>query len=591
VIARIDRVTVLCLAPAALLAVAGWLDRWVNEDGYIYLRIADNVLAGNGPVFNAGERVEAYTGPLWLAIVSLLGGLTRSFLALEQLVVVLGLLFSVGGLAAAALGGLRIARARGAGTRVAPLGALVVAALPPFWDYATSGLETGLAVGWLGASFLVLTRWIAPGTGPRGAVPAAVLIGLGPLVRPDLAVFAFAFGLALVALARPTVGGALRLGVAAVALPVAYQVFRMGYFGTLVPNTAIAKEASSAFWSRGADYAVNAVAPYALWFPVLGLLALLGAQLRRAPDRRVLILSLAPIAAAAVHTFYVVRLGGDYMHARMLLPSILGLLLPVMVVALPPGRWALAPVALVAAWALVCAIGLRAPADPASPPAAQRFLDQRRKREPPPGHSHFVTLADYDPVPFSQPYVGRQLRRLARRDPGSVVFEFVRDRATLEGRSLPVRRPVAVPGLRSREPWRGGTVAYTGSIGRVGYAAGERVWLVDRLGLADPVASRLRLEGRRRGLAGHEKSLPVPWFLARVAVGGSLPRAARRVTTEREVGAARRALRCGGLRDVLAGATARLSVGRFLDNVGLAWRERSLRIPADPVAAERELCD
>jgi len=212
VIARIDRVTVLCLAPAALLAVAGWLDRWVNEDGYIYLRIADNVLAGNGPVFNAGERVEAYTGALWLAIVSLLGGLTRSFLALEQLMVVLGLLFSVGGLAAAALGGLRIARARGAGTRVAPLGALVVAALPPFWDYATSGLETGLAVGWLGASFLVLTRWIAPGTGPRGAVPAAVLIGLGPLVRPDLAVFAFAFGLALVALARPTVGGALRLG-------------------------------------------------------------------------------------------------------------------------------------------------------------------------------------------------------------------------------------------------------------------------------------------------------------------------------------------------------------------------------------------
>ena len=44
---------------------------WVSEDAFIILRHVDNFLAGLGPVFNAGERVEGYTSPLWFYIVSL----------------------------------------------------------------------------------------------------------------------------------------------------------------------------------------------------------------------------------------------------------------------------------------------------------------------------------------------------------------------------------------------------------------------------------------------------------------------------------------------------------------------------------------
>ncbi len=588
---RLDRVALLCLIPAALLAVAGWLGRWVNEDGYIYLRIADNVLAGNGPVFNAGERVEAYTGPLWLAILSVTGGLARSVVSLEHQAVILGLLFSVGGLAAATLAGLRLARARGGAGRVAPLGALVVAALPPFWDYATSGLETGLVVAWMGTTFLALTRWALPGGTPRRAWLTALLIGLGPLVRPDLAIFSAAFGLALVLLARVGVGGALRLALAAVALPLAYQVFRMGYFASLLPNTALAKEAGSAFWSRGAAYLANTLFPYALWLPLLALLGLLGLQLRGVRERSVLVPAVAPVAAALLHALYVVRLGGDYMHARMLLPSVLGLLLPVAVVPLPRGRWAaVAPVVIVAGWALVCAIGLRAPSSPASPPGDQRFLDQHRKRTPPPGHSNFVTLADYNPVPYSQPYVGRALRALSQGGRGALVVAFVRRDVVIEGHRFPVRAPQAIPGVRPRPPRQHQVVAYTGSIGRVGYAAGDGVRIVDRLGLADPIGARLRLTGRRHGLAGHEKSLPVPWFLARYAPAAPRRDGARGLASERQVAAARRALACPPLRDVIAGVSRPLSAGRFLKNIGVAWRERSLRVAPDPVEAERELC-
>ena len=58
---------------------------------------------------------------------------------------------------------------------------------------------------------------------------------------------------------------------------------------------------------------------------------------------------------------------------------------------------------------------LRAPHDAAKSPSATRFLDQRRKRTPPPGHSHFVTLADYRPQPFSQPWIGERLKAMAAK--------------------------------------------------------------------------------------------------------------------------------------------------------------------------------
>jgi arabinofuranosyltransferase len=279
---------------------------------------------------------------------------------------------------------------------------------------------------------------------------------------------------------------------------------------------------------------------------------------------------------------YVIRLGGDYMHARMLLPSIFGVLLPVAVTPLPRGAWALVPVALVGGWAGVCAIALRAPASETKSPQAVRFLDQRRKRKPPPGHSHFVTLDDYEAQPFSQPWVGRRLKAMAATGRGALVSDYRPETVTIEGHPVPVSAPVARPGVRPLPPWQDKAVAFTGSIGRVGYAAGDRVRIVDALGLADPIGGRLRLIGPRHGLAGHEKNLPVEWFLARTAPPspGDTP----------AVAAARRALRCGGLRDVLEATDAPLTLRRFVSNLAVAVSQRSLRIAPDPVAAERELC-
>ena len=54
---------------AALFFAGAWERRWIADDGLIVLRTVRNMLAGNGPVFNAGERVEANTSTLWTFLI------------------------------------------------------------------------------------------------------------------------------------------------------------------------------------------------------------------------------------------------------------------------------------------------------------------------------------------------------------------------------------------------------------------------------------------------------------------------------------------------------------------------------------------
>jgi arabinofuranosyltransferase len=43
---------------------------WISDDGLISLRTVMNVTHGNGLTFNIGERVQTFTHPLWLALLT-----------------------------------------------------------------------------------------------------------------------------------------------------------------------------------------------------------------------------------------------------------------------------------------------------------------------------------------------------------------------------------------------------------------------------------------------------------------------------------------------------------------------------------------
>ena len=43
---------------------------WLNDDAIFTIRTILNWLDGYGPVFNLGERVQAYTHPLWFFLLA-----------------------------------------------------------------------------------------------------------------------------------------------------------------------------------------------------------------------------------------------------------------------------------------------------------------------------------------------------------------------------------------------------------------------------------------------------------------------------------------------------------------------------------------
>ncbi|HVE69371.1 MAG TPA: hypothetical protein VNB64_12400 [Solirubrobacteraceae bacterium] len=552
----------LCALPVLMLVVLAWRRRWLSDDGFINLRIVENLRDGYGPVFNPGERVEAFTSPLWVGLLWV-GELLTPSLDLEPVAILLGVASAALGLAAGTYGAWRVWDRAGRGP-ILPFGAVAVAAVAPVWDYSTAGLDTALAFAWLGLAFLCMTlsldrrRWVAG---------IAVLLGLGPLVRPDLALFALAF-LGLLILRSPGRGlrrAALPLACAA-AIPVAYQLFRMGYFATLVPNTALAKSAGQSSWDRGWAYTWDFVADFWLFVPLLafaGAVAVLVRDLIARGDREAIALVVVTEACALLHVVYVIRLGGDWMHARMLLPDLFALALPVMVVRV---RAALVPaLAAVAVWSGFGLVSLRA-SELQGPYYVEdvriRFVDFVSDSNP-------VRLRDFARAP--QYEGGVRLRDRARAHREVVIATVV----------LPNRSNPTVPARRST---RWPVVAHFHAIGIAGYAAGPRVYIADAFGLADPIGSRLPAIDRRR--AGHEKLMGADWVLGRFAVPGATTPG----TNPARVVAARRAIRCGPLARVDRAVTSRLTWGRFWSNVGEAWRLRWLRIPQDPREAAARWC-
>ena len=546
------------LVPAVLVAYAGFQRRWMSDDAYVYVRTVRQVLAGNGPVFNAGERVESSTGTLWQWLLVAAGAVGVDPVSAAVLG---GLLLTAAGFALAGIGALRTYDGRTA----VPLGALVLLGLPPVWDFATSGLETGLATCWIAGAWLALTA-------RPSALMTSAVIGLGPLVRPDLGIVSVVFLGAQWLLVRPSWRVALAGAGAAGALPAAYELFRAGYYGHLVPLPAVTKEASQSLWGRGFGYLGDFAHPYLLWVPALfvaaAVLSTRGVRLdREGPGERGaarLVPLLAPVVAGVLCWTYVVRVGGDFMHGRMLLPGLLLMLMPVFVV--PATRvGALAAVG-VGVWAVVCAGWLRIPYGGQIGPAGiadERGVYVRHNADPHPVRHTFVG------APHHMEYARKVW---AARHSGAPALLF--------GKEARVAAP-ATPG----SPSMAASYVLLGLNGSVVPLDGAAL---DPIGLAYPVAAHSeRVDG---GRVGHDKRLPAVWLAADRGVREPEPGDLPSWTDPAQVDVARRALRCGALAELNAAAREPLTPDRFLRNVSGAWERTSFRFPNDPVRAERELC-
>jgi arabinofuranosyltransferase len=552
--------TTAAIASAVVVfAVLVYARRWMSDVGLIVVRVAREILDGYGPNFNVFERAEPNTSALWQWFVAIGGLITRADLA--YVAVLLGGVLAVAGFACALDASRRFHRARSGDGAIVPCGALIVLGVFPFWDFATAGLETGLAFFWISASFWLLVT-LPPDASRRRQLGTAVALGLGPLVRPDLALVSGPMLGALWWLLRPRRRRTLVLAAAALAAPLAYTIFRAGYYGTLVPLPALAKSAGSAQWSRGLGFVGHYVVTYQLWVPLVALAGMLAVHLKRgtmtARDR---VLIAVPIVCGLALVVYVARVGGDFMHGRILLVPTWLLVLPAMTV--PLRRWTTPVLVVVAGWALVVAATTRHIEGATG--NWNTDWDERVVYVGFTGHEHPIDPALFVDVP-------------------------------------PVARVIACahdPGLPPLLIWDGNGsmtlldpeidaefVIVAGRLGTAAASVAVDAIVIDLLGLANPLGARITVTAP--GHTGHEKFLPVAWILAEYGhpdVIASMPDEERA-----RVAAARHALTCGDLAELLAAAREPMTASRFWTNLLGAWHRTGVVVPSDPVEAERRFC-
>jgi len=556
-------------APALFLAVAGYQRRWMSDDGFINMRVVQNLLSGHGPVFNQGERIEVATSPLWVYLVAAFKQVFR--VELEYVFIAVGVVCTAGGMVAASCGAVLIARRSGRHLWL-PAGAIVYAALTPAWDFTTSGLDGSLAVAWIGLSVLLLAQAEYRPESP-GAMGAAFVIGLAPLVRPDLTVMGAVLFLALLGLERRRGWRrvALLFGVGA-AVPVLYQLFRMGYYGIIVPNTAIAKEATQWRSDQGYAYLDDFATAFGLGLPLVAALVValtVLVVLVVSGQRRRLVPLVAPLVGGLLHGAYIVAAGGDFMSARLLLPTVFALIAPVSVVAVPLPRLArrwlpamaltTAPVVVIGSWAYICANHYGLPYEGVGP---KGIADERDFYTDIAQHENPVLLDDYKRI---EPYrVAMTGNVLLSRDQKIVCV-------------LPVHGCAAPPPPVSVR-WRvsADVVLAHGNIGVPGAGTPLHLHVADPAGLGDPLAARAFLHAR--GRPGHEKNLRGEWMYARFAEPGAPtppPFDPAKVETARAV------LSCPQWQEIEQAVSEPMSVGRFFKNLFGAFGRTSLRVDTE----------
>ena len=279
----------------------------------------------------------------------------------------------------------------------------------------------------------------------------------------------------------------------------------------------------------------------------------------------------APVAAGLLDALYVARVGGDYMHARLLLPSFFSV---GMAVWSAPKRGTfrrplLLPTAGIVIWSLVCVAALRYPAYTTVQPSG--IANERAFWVAQAGRPNPIDLSDYAGSPLF--LIGLRAR-IASYASG--------DRQELGLGSSPGGALRLLP-ARSALPFHLAIPLYNAGI--AADEAGSRVYVFDSLSVANPIGSHTALVARSR--PGHEKFIGGVWEVARFGSPGlrSAPGISALALAD-----ARRALRCAPLSSYLRAITRPLTFTGALSNVLHAYTYTTMSYSVDPLVAVSQLC-
>ena len=235
-VTRVERIA-LGLGIALVIALMWPIRGYLTDDTFIHLQYARHLSSGHGLVFNPGERVYGCTSPLWVALLA--DGIALGFDGVR-----VGKLFGM--LAAVASVGLFLQLMRRTVTTPAIRAAGTVAWASNAWmaRWATSGMETALAVALTLAGFVAFTEGKRWGARP---IRTGALWALAALARPEAMLLLLLWVMFLLIETEDRFG--LRRLIAGALPPLAimgtWLLFARIYFGTFWPQTLAAKAAGS----------------------------------------------------------------------------------------------------------------------------------------------------------------------------------------------------------------------------------------------------------------------------------------------------------------------------------------------------------
>lgn len=436
----------------AIFLIVLFRSAWVSEDAYITLRTVDNFVNGYGLRWNVSERVQTYTHPMWLFLLSAI-----YFFMRQGLYAILTLCMTLSFGAFLLVG--KLVKRHTLAT-LAILSILIFS--KAFIDFSTSGLENPLTHLLL-ASFLVV--FLGETAFDRKKIILVSLIaGLSTFNRMDtILIFVPAILLILFKSPKWETARWIMLGF----LPfILWEIFSIIYYGFPFPNTAYAKINTllprKELIEAGVLYFINSIH----WDPIS--LLTVGAAISLAifhGDWRERSLA----AGIILYFCYVVWIGADYMSGRFISGAVL------IAVGLLIRQFAQLRISeSIFLFAFVIIFGFISPTP---------------------------TLTSIDDASYS---TGRMNINNTIRDERSFYFQPA-GLLYLKPDSIEPYHEWAVRGLAFRNSNK--DVYVFGGIGFIGYFAGPKLHIIDPLGLGDALIARINPVIHHR--AGHdERKIP-----------------------------------------------------------------------------------
>ena len=283
-----------------LFAIVLLRTAWICDDAYITLRTVDNFVHGYGLRWNVADRVQTYTHPLWLFMLSAVYFVTR-----EPFLSTIFLSMAVS-LATILLLSLRIAVSRTG----ALLGIVILTLSMAFTDYSTSGLENPMTHLLLVLFFLV---YFERESGSRRLFLLSFIAALGMVNRMDTALL-FLPPLAYALFRLRSVRGLCAAALGSFPF-VLWELFSLLYYGFLIPNTAYAKLWPHGHFGEAIGYGILYFRDSFQWDPVSLFAIVCGCVISFLPKEK---RDVPIVIGILAYLIYIVSLGGDFMSGRFL---------------------------------------------------------------------------------------------------------------------------------------------------------------------------------------------------------------------------------------------------------------------------------